>query len=483
MSKRYLGLEIGNHAVSGVVINSGIKGSDVEARARVAIEGPQDLGHNLSGALERLATALDITETICSVSLPPGCVSFRHIQLPFSDRKKIHQVLPYEIEPQLPYPVEDLVIDYYIMGPNRSDHNDLIAAAVQRATIEALLAVLTPFGIDPVTITPAGFATALCLIDSDVQPTNWVLADSDGVDLSLFFVETGKLKLARAARLSANNQGGPASDIFRQIHRSLLAYQDTENPDFVPGTVFSNRTNLLESDSQPADPVLAGLPLEKTELAGKLGPREIETAGHLSVSGLDDNALALGYLETSGLRGLNFRRGPFEKRKQWREHRKRIISSGVLALLLLLLFFTNIFVDAYYLGRQVERLDQDITTVFKTALPDVKRIVDPLQQMRIKLAATKQQLALPLETSRRARIIDLLKAISTRIPNRTDVEMTRVVIGQDNILISGNTDTFNAVDDIKTHLAEADAFQKVVISSANLEKSGNRINFKLKVQL
>ncbi len=483
MGKRYLGLEIGNRAVSGVVIDSGIKGSAVEACARVALEGPQDLGRNLSGALEHLAAQMDITATICSVSLPPGSVSFRRIQLPFSDRKKIHQVLPYEIEPQLPYPVEDLVIDYYIVGPRRSDHSDIIAAAVQKVTLEALLAVLTPLGIDPVTITSAGFATALCLADTDVQATSWILADSDGVDLSLFCVEAGNLKLARAARLPASNLDVPAADILRQIHRSRLAFQDTASPDFVPESVFSNRTDLLASDQQSAAPALAGLPLKKIELTDRLSSREIEMAGHLSVPGLDDNALALGYLETSGLKGLNFRRGPFEKKKQWREHRKRIISSGALALLLLLLSFTNIFVDAYYLGKQVERLDQDITAVFKTALPDVKRIVDPLQQMRIKLAETKQQLAFPLETGHRTRIIDLLKAISTRIPEPTDVEMTRVVIGRDNILISGNTDTFNAVDDIKTRLEEDAAFQKVVISSANLEKSGNRINFKLKVQL
>jgi general secretion pathway protein L len=273
MSKRYLGLEIGNHAVSGVVINSGIKGSAVEACARVALEGPQDLGRNLSGALERLATEMDITETICSVSLPPGSVSFRHIQLPFSDRKKIHQVLPYEIEPQLPYPVEDLVIDYYIMGPNRSDHSDLIAAAVQKATLEALLSVLTPLGIDPVTITSAGFATALCLADTDGQPTNWILADSDGVDLSLFFVEAGNLKLARATRLPSISKSRPAPDIFRQIHRSLLAFQDTASPDFAPETVFTNLTDLLESNHQPAEPVLAGLPLKKAELADWICPR------------------------------------------------------------------------------------------------------------------------------------------------------------------------------------------------------------------
>ena len=483
MGKRYLGLEIGNHAVSGVVINSGIQGSAVEACSRAALEGPQDLGPNLSGALERLATEMDLTGTICSVSLPPGSVSYRTIQLPFSDRKKIQQVLPYEIEPQLPYPVEDLVIDYYIMSPHRSDHSDLIAASVQKTSLETLLAVLTPLGIDPVTITSAGFTTALCLAETDVQPADWILADSDGIDLSLFFVEAGNLKLTRATRLPASNKERPAADIFRQIHRSLLAYQDTASPDFAPEAVFTNLTDLLESNHQPADPMLAGLPLKKVDLADRLSPREIETAGHLSAPGLDDNALALGYLETSGFKGLNFRRGPFEKKKQWREHRKHIIGSGALALLLLILFFTNILIDAYYLDKQAERLDRETTAVFKTALPDVKRIVDPLQQMRIKLAKTKQQLTFPLETGRRARIIDLLKTISTRIPNQTDVEMTRVVIGQDNILISGNTDTFNTVDDIKTRLEKAEAFQKVVISSANLEKSGNRVNFKLKVQL
>lgn len=80
-------------------------------------------------------------------------------------------------------------------------------------------------------------------------------------------------------------------------------------------------------------------------------------------------------------------------------------------------------------------------------------------------------------------MIDLLQGLSTAIPARTDVEMTRVVIARDNILISGHTDTFNSVDDIKSGLEKAPAFKEVTISSANLEKSGKRINFKLKVQL
>jgi len=50
-------------------------------------------------------------------------------------------------------------------------------------------------------------------------------------------------------------------------------------------------------------------------------------------------------------------------------------------------------------------------------------------------------------------------------------------------VISGNTDTFNAVDNIKNRLEKSDLFKKIIISSANIDKSDNRVRFKLKVNL
>ena len=80
-------------------------------------------------------------------------------------------------------------------------------------------------------------------------------------------------------------------------------------------------------------------------------------------------------------------------------------------------------------------------------------------------------------------VIDILNEISKVISRDTDVEFTRLLVGQSDVLISGNTDTFNAVDDMKNLIEEAGLFQKVTISSANINKSGNRVHFKLKVQL
>jgi len=79
------------------------------------------------------------------------------------------------------------------------------------------------------------------------------------------------------------------------------------------------------------------------------------------------------------------------------------------------------------------------------------------------------------------RTIDILNNISNRIPRETDVTLTRMVIGSENVVISGDTDTFNSVDTIKSRLEQEDAFKKITISSANINKSDNRVRFNLKV--
>ena len=61
--------------------------------------------------------------------------------------------------------------------------------------------------------------------------------------------------------------------------------------------------------------------------------------------------------------------------------------------------------------------------------------------------------------------------------------LTQLLIGPDSVLLSGSTDTFNTVDDIKSRLEGQAGFKGVTISSATMEKSDNRIRFKLKVQL
>ena len=119
--------------------------------------------------------------------------------------------------------------------------------------------------------------------------------------------------------------------------------------------------------------------------------------------------------------------------------------------------------------------------VFKNTFPEVTRVVDPLQQMQVKIKEAGDGSIGPELPGTRVRVIDILDALSRQIPSSVDVDFNRMVVGSDNVVLSGDTDTFNTVDDIKGRLDDADIFTSVVISSADLEKSGKRVRFKLKL--
>jgi Tfp pilus assembly protein PilN len=87
------------------------------------------------------------------------------------------------------------------------------------------------------------------------------------------------------------------------------------------------------------------------------------------------------------------------------------------------------------------------------------------------------------ETGKHTRSIDILKDISEFTLGDIDVNLANLVMDMESVLIAGDTNRFNAVDDIKRGLEQSDLFTKVTISSANMNKSDNRVHFKLKAQL
>ena len=106
-----------------------------------------------------------------------------------------------------------------------------------------------------------------------------------------------------------------------------------------------------------------------------------------------------------------------------------------------------------------------------------------LEDMQARIKAARQKSGGSGEPGTSIRAIDILNDISKLLPKDMDVELDRLVVAPDNVQISGDTDTFNAVDDMKSRLETSDLFIKVTTVKADRGKAGKRINFKLKIQL
>jgi len=488
MNRKILGLDIRNDAVSAVLVESGIKGNRIEAHEYVAAPDQKDSEKAAASLLETLAEKMAIAGSVCVASFPADIVSYRNIRVPFKGQKKIRQILAYELEPTMPIPVEELIIDFQILKrADSDDYTDIIAASVEASRLKSYLDLLASYTIEPQIVTVGGYPAALRLAALDDISDNFLFVDIGSRKSALFIVSSGQICFVRSFPTGPAFSSGVDS-LCADIQRTLSACEDILHSDFQPEEVFITGCGLdaagLEKDNLENDMArILGIPVKRADLAAGADIMNKDYLRYNWNPGQIDNAFALAMVGAEGVKVINFRRGPFAAKKRWMMHKKSLIKTAILAAAVLVLCFGTILLDLYYMQKKIDRVNSQITDVFKTAFPDVQRIVDPVHQMRIKIRESKEKYLLPGETISNIRAIDILNGISRLIPSEIDVNLTRLVIGEETVLISGDTDNFNSVDDMKTRLEQGKLFKNITISSTNKDKSANRVLFKLKVQL
>jgi len=483
MTRKILGLDIRHDAVSAVLVKNSIKENVIESYESVPIPDQQDFESGMAASLETIVEKINIAGSICIASFPADQISYRNIQVPFKGLKKISKILPFELEPTIPFPVDDLVIDFYTLPlSDHNDHTDLIAAAVEKSKLQLYLGILASFDIEPEIVTVGGYSTALCLSSLVDTHENWLFVDIDKSKGTVFGVLSGKICLIRSFPIPSETPSFNTEMLCTNIQRTLSAFEEIVGLDFHPEGVFIAGCGLDDSDIEQDMERFLELSVKRTDLVSHI---EIEKQHHPAKTWNPyqmDNALSLALTEIEGVDGFNFRKGPFAAKKIWVEHKTGLIKAGVLTAMVLALAFFNVVLDSYFLNKKLTSLDDHITKIFTSTFPDVKS-VDPYQQMRIEIEAANKNALLSGKTDKNIRTIDILNNISKLIPKETDVKLTRLVIGEESVQISGNTDTFNSVDDIKSRLEQVSFFQKITISSANINRSDNRVQFKLQVHL
>jgi type II secretion system protein L len=484
MGKRILGLDIQNNALAAVVVDSGFKGSRLEAEAYVPL--PQKAEDNdvpLVAALDQLTRQIDITGCACVASLPADHVFFRNLQVPFKQAGKIRQMLPFELEPSLPLPVEKLVVDFHVIrSDGHSGQTDLIAAAIEADRLQGYLDLLARHRIQPEMVTVGGYPAALCLSRLGEIPQNVMMVDVRSASSTVFMISGGQLNLVRSIPADRAYESRPEM-ICQNIQRTLFALEEFAEQPFRPEQIF------ITGSAVPENGFVSEL-ARSLEIPAVGADWVKETAARISglpEKGWDssrmDNALALALMEVIGIKGINFRRGPFAVRKRWVEYKKQLVTSAVLAAVLLAAALTNVFLDFRIKKQRLNDLNAQLRSIFTTTFPEVSNIVDPVQQMRVGIDEMRKKALLPAAGGKDVHMVDILNEISSRIAASIDVKFSRMVVSEDGIVINGDTDTFNSVDAVKGQLEASEMFEEVTIVSTNKDDTGNRIRFRLKMRV
>ena len=140
MAHRILGIDLGTWSVKVAELEAGFRSSRLlglyEKPLVEKLEGESDLQQRARTAAALIAEH-QLTPEMCATSLG-GDATLRLITLPFSDPKKIEQVLGYELESQILGEITDLVFDS-VISSTHGESTNVIAVAMEREKVKAVI--------------------------------------------------------------------------------------------------------------------------------------------------------------------------------------------------------------------------------------------------------------------------------------------------------------------------------------------------------
>jgi type IV pilus assembly protein PilM len=173
----------------------------------LGIEGSQDSKREkvVLTAVQELLTARGINVKNCNVCAPGFHVFSKFVKLPPVDTSKVTQIIQYEAQQNVPYPLEETVWDYQIMGTTASGEMEVLLVAIKADVVETLFRTAQGAGlkINLVDVSPAALCNAFRYNYGDLEGCTMLL-DIGAKTSNLLFFEKGKV-FARSINIGANS--------------------------------------------------------------------------------------------------------------------------------------------------------------------------------------------------------------------------------------------------------------------------------------
>jgi len=140
-------------------------------------------------------------------SLPEQHSFIKIIQMPQMDIKELRAAIKWEIEANIPFPLEEVYVDWQIIKPvkNHLDHLDIVINAVHKSSIDKYLDVLRRAGIEPVVLETESLASIRSLIKDEFAPRPVLIIDL-GFDRTSFNIFAGNSIRFTSSISISNNQ-------------------------------------------------------------------------------------------------------------------------------------------------------------------------------------------------------------------------------------------------------------------------------------
>ena len=509
-----LGLDLGSHSIKAVEFKQNLRGFEtVQLRSlpRADDEIP------LSDLVERFVHLhrLDTDHVIAAIS--GDRVSSRLLDFPFRDRKRLAQAVPFAIEEDVPFELSDVVIDWTLVGGDRS-HAKIAASIVTRSEVSKVIETLVEAGCSPRTLEAEGLVLGNLSAAFDLPGTR-VLMDighrkttfcllSDGRAVAARTVPVGGRELTQAvardrglslpdaerakcdegvfhkASRSAGREVEAVLDrLARETVRTLGSFESlitTVSSEPVGElTLFGGTAQLDRIDEHLEE--RTGIP------AARLG-LPIEGQGEGLVAGgppvLFAPAIALALRGTADARTqLNFRRDEFAIRLDLGRYGREFRPTAVIAAIALLLAAISFGTSTIAESRRAAAFEQETARHYSEAFPGQAAPPNVVTALREEVRAANERADFLGVYHGNLSALDLLEEISKRVPSDLDVVFEELSIDRQTVRLRVYSKSFEAADRLGAELAKFAPFAQTRIGAIESDRKRGGKRFSVTISL
>jgi Tfp pilus assembly PilM family ATPase len=506
--KNVLGLDLGTHSIKAVELQQGLRSLDA-ANVRSVRRDEQEL----SALVQRFVSVHRLSTEQVVTAIRGDRLSVRRLAFPFSERRKLAQAVPFEVEDAVPFDLEDVVLDWDLISGDRH-HGDVIAALAQRSEVSELIACLHEADCDPRTIEAEGLVlanlrgafdlpgqrllvdighskTTFCALSEQgpvgarsIQVGGLAITEAIAADRGVSLEEAEEEKCEHGVFDPVLGRAMPkAVAVIEQIAGEMLRFVASLEA-VLPGgvqeaTIFGGTAQMERLDEMLSE--RTGLVVSRLGL-----PRE-EDGASLAAGGspvLYAPAMALALRGTArGITGFNFRQDEFARRLDLGRYRRDFGTTGVLAAIVAMLAVTSFAMGAILESRSTGNVEDRIAAIYSSARPGEALPSNPIAALREAVRDARDRAEFLGVYSGNLSALDLLGEISRRIPQDLDVVFEELSIDGQTVRIRVVSNSFEAADRLGTELAKYELFSQARIGSIETDRRTNAKRFNVTIAL
>lgn len=417
------------------------------------------------------------------LGLPRRLMILRFLDLPLVPREDLEQMLPYELERHLPFPVREAQFDFQILSKGENGRQKVLLVAIQREKLEQFMDLLELAGLRPDIVDVTCLATCNALIyRKKVLPEEvWALLDLCNHQLEVSILREGALEYSRSIHLS---EPSPWIEQVKQEWKVLqhhLSPQGNSQGNFpTVSQIFLSGLGATEESCISLQNDL-GLPASIPSLPFRAATVRERNEGNTTQSmfgtlGAQDHLPSFITCLGLSLRGLvpmpfQINLWPSEREKKRAEPPKLWITAGLLALIFSLIVGW-LTIQAQKDRQSLELLKKEIAS-YEPRVLEVEKMQKEVKAYREKIATFREM------TQVKDGQLNILKELTQLIPQ--NVWLTDYLYSQkkENISIGGKADSASS---LVSPLEESSLIKNVRFSSS-ITKLGDKEQFKLELEL